>query len=159
MKLFRNLLVILIDIALVSFAWVMSFILRFNFEIPENYIESLMNLYPAIFVTFILPYLFFRIDNLAIRHFSINDLLKIISSLGVGWILLSFIFLINFNTLIEISIPRSIIFLYPILCALFLIVPRVIYRIFFEKYSFIKYKGHKKKYFDNWKWCRGNFTC
>ena len=144
MKLFRNLLVILIDITLVSFAWVMSFILRFNFEIPENYIESLMNLYPAIFLTFILPYLFFRVDNLAIRHFSINDLLKIISSLGVGWILLSFIFLINFNTLIEIRIPRSIIFLYPILSALFLIVPRVIYRIFFEKYSFIKYKGIKK---------------
>jgi UDP-N-acetyl-D-glucosamine 4,6-dehydratase len=103
----RKLFFILSDISIIFLSVILAFNFRFDFEIESHY---LMGLYISIlFLTSIrfIGFYFFKIYDISWRHFSINDLLRLIYILIFSSLLL--VLFTYFARGFEIVIPRSVI--------------------------------------------------
>lgn len=136
---FRSLFAATHDFIAACFAWVASFALRFNFEIPFVFIESL---WLVLFIAVpIQMFVFFRF-NLYIgvwRFASIPDLKRIIFAVLTSAILVaSFFLMIN-----VVIVPRSVLLLNPLLMILLMGGSRFSYRAWQEHrlYGISKKKG------------------
>ena len=143
-KSLRNLFVISYDACAVIFSLFAAFLLRFNFDVPDSYVSFILSNVYIVFLANLVPYAFLRIDRLAIRYFSINDLMLILRSLLMSWLILLGFIIIDFILSGDYAVPRSIFILYPLLSIVFLVFPRVLYRFFLEK-NFTFNSKHTKK--------------
>jgi len=123
----RTFIVHIHDCLAIILAWIISYHLRFNFDIPSEYLSQLKS---TIFIILLFQFpiiYFFKIHNYPWRYISFTDLKRFISafifSFSLLFILSQFI-LVNF-----FIIPKSIIVIYPILLLIFFCGTRFIYRL------------------------------
>ena len=100
------------DVSAILLSWYLAFFLRFNFDIPPEYLSFLKKHSLIILFVQIATFLFFGSFNRSFRFFGLQDLLKIISSAIISTVIVVSIF---FAIKIQSQIPRSVLILYPIL--------------------------------------------
>ena len=124
-----NILPITFDFLAVVSAWLLSFFLRFNFEIPQDFFYLMYKYLPLILSIHFFSFFIFGLYRGSWRFTSIIDLKRIFVSVALSTFLIGFIvFLISSN----LSVPRSVLIINPILIILLLGGIRFCYRIFYE---------------------------
>ena len=129
------------DIFFIICAWYLSYLLRFNFQIPSQHQYILNSSLIIVFFQIVIFYLFEVYYSLW-RFISINDLKKIIVSTTLSIILaISFMYFYFPNY----QIPRSIFIIYIFISIIFICGGRFIIRIFFERQINISKKLNPKR--------------
>jgi FlaA1/EpsC-like NDP-sugar epimerase len=107
----RQALVILLDFTAVLAAFTLSFLLRFDFQIPSLYQEILVRSLPLGLISYLPAFWFFRLYGGIYRYSSFDDLVRIVKAVAAGaggaFGLILFVHHANY--------PRSILLLSPIL--------------------------------------------
>ena len=129
-KVFLSLVVFLFDLSALVFAWAGGFFLRFNFDIPANFIVvvswGLLFLLPAHAVACRIAGLYRGIWMFA----SLPDLKRVLRAVGLSTAaLLVFFALYRFENQV---VPRSLLMLYPMLMILYMGGGRAAYRMWKE---------------------------
>jgi FlaA1/EpsC-like NDP-sugar epimerase len=117
------------DVLVAGLAWCIAFFLRFNFDIPQEYIALMLN---TLWIVVPLYGLFFVVFNLyrgTWRFASLPELKSILLVVIITSIVMtSLLFMFHY----EIPIPRSILILDPIILVLMMGGSRFIYRVIRE---------------------------
>ena len=121
----RNSIVLTHDLLAIIFAWVSSYLLRFNFAIPSEHIEFMFNNLVFVLLIHISFFVFFRVFLASWRFSSLNDLVNISFSIAISGLFLVVFFSISYGFL---GIPRSILILNPLLLILLMGGSRLLYR-------------------------------
>ena len=121
----RNSIVLTHDLLAIIFAWVASYLLRFNFAIPSEHIEFMLNNLVFVLLIHISFFVFFRVFLASWRFSSLNDLVNISFSIAISGLFLVVFFSISYGFL---GIPRSILILNPLLLILLMGGSRLLYR-------------------------------
>ena len=122
------------DLIAVFLAFIFSYLLRFNFDIPYEYAKQIWYVLPYLIIPQSIIFIYIGLYRGLWRFASLPDLKRII--LGA---FIAFIFLILINYFLS-NIPRSILFLFPILLIFFLGTNRFLYR-FYKEGNFLKRKS------------------
>jgi len=125
----RNSIVLTHDLLAIIFAWLASYLLRFNFAIPSDHIEFMFNNLVFVLLIHICFFIFFRVFLASWRFSSLNDLVNISFSIVISGLFLVVFFSISYGFL---GIPRSILILNPLLLILLMGGSRLLYRAFNE---------------------------
>lgn len=125
----RTFFALLHDVAVAFIAWVAAYLLRFNFIIPAEYIQGMLQsvvwivvLQAAIFITL-------GLYRGVWRFASVSDLKRIFLAVGSAAIIIAAVF---FMVKIDIIIPRSVLILDPLLLILMMGGTRFAYRAWKE---------------------------
>ena len=103
------------DFFAIIFSWVFAFLLRFNFQIPDDHLQILLKALPPVLLISTLSFYFFGLYRGIWRFASITDLKRIVSSILIA----SFISIAFFFMYKEISMmPRSVLVIHPLLLIL-----------------------------------------
>ena len=122
------------DLIAVFLAFIFSYLLRFNFDIPYEYSKQIWYVLPYLIIPQSITFIYIGLYRGLWRFASLPDLKRIV--LGA---FIAFIFLILINFFLS-NIPRSILFLFPILLIFFLGTNRFLYR-FYKEGNFLKRKS------------------
>ncbi len=129
-KTFLSILVFLFDLSAVAFAWVGGFLLRFNLDLPPNFVVvmswGLVFLVPAHALACRLAGLYRGIWMFA----SLPDLKRVLRAVGLSTIALLAFF--SFYRHGQQVVPRSLLVLYPMLLILYMGGGRAAYRMWKE---------------------------
>lgn len=129
----RNSIVLAHDLFAIIFAWIFSYLLRFNFVIPTEHFDFMLSnllLVALIHVTFFIT---FKVFLASWRFSSLNDLIKISFSILLSGSVLAIFFSFTYGL---VGIPRSILVLNPILLILCMGGSRLLYRALNENIFF-----------------------
>ena len=129
----RNSIVLAHDLFAIIFAWIFSYLLRFNFVIPTEHFDFMLSnllLVALIHVTFFIT---FKVFLASWRFSSLNDLIKISFSILLSGSVLAIFFSFSYDL---VGIPRSILVLNPILLILSMGGSRLLYRALNENIFF-----------------------
>ena len=129
----RNSIVLAHDLFAIIFAWIFSYLLRFNFVIPTEHFDFMLSnllLVALIHVTFFIT---FKVFLASWRFSSLNDLIKISFSILLSGSVLAIFFSFSYDL---VGIPRSILVLNPILLILCMGGSRLLYRALNENIFF-----------------------
>ena len=131
----RNLIVFTHDLIAIALAWISAYIIRFNFEVPEVQLISMMSNLWLVLIVQVIIFLSFRIHRASWRYSSITDVRTIVTAIFFSSLLLAGYFTFFYDQ--QPVIPRSIILLNPLLLLLFMFGSRIIYRelIEYQKYN------------------------
>ena len=132
----RILLTLAHDLLAISLAWIISFNLRFNFQIPSEYYQLLLNCILFVILVQIVFLYLFNLYRGTWRFVSISDLSRIITAVGLASLSLILIF-----SIFDINVPYSVIILDSLLLILIMGGSRFLYRIFREGLHFKLYKS------------------
>lgn len=121
----RSVLALSHDLAASAFAWYASFLLRFNFEIPEDQHLLMTSYLLVILLVQIASFIFFGLYRGTWRFASLMDLRRILLAVLFSSVMLVAIL---FMLLTSIRVPRSVLILDPILLMLMMGGSRFIYR-------------------------------
>ena len=125
-----SLLARLHDLAVVSLAWVLAYLLRFNFEIPAEHISLMwLSLLPLVLIQF----LTFKVFGLYLgvwRFASLQDLGRIIKAVTMSSLL---IIMISFMASNYLLVPRSVLIISPCLQVLMMGGSRLFFRYIKER--------------------------
>lgn len=126
------------DILIAFLAWYVSFLLRFNFSIPTEYIQVMLYSMPAVVILQGAIFWKFGLYRGVWRYASIPDLKRIIASA-----LLSLLIISTVSLIFELAVPRSVLVLDTILLVVMMGGSRFAYRIWKEHriYSLTKNLG------------------
>ncbi len=126
----RSLIVLIYDLSAFGFAWVGGFLLRFNFDLPANFLPviawGLIFLLPAHAVACRVAGLYRGIWMFA----SLPDLKRVLKAVGLSTAALLIFFV--FSRYENQVVPRSLLVLYPILMMVFMGGGRAAYRMWKE---------------------------
>ena len=122
----RRFIVLLHDLLMVAAAWVLAFLIRYNFTIDPVVLEAMKASLPLVVLSQSAVLWVFRLYRSLWRFASIPDLWNIIRAALVGT-LLAVAALFLFNRLQ--GLPRSVFVVYPMLVVVLLGAPRLIYRM------------------------------
>jgi len=128
-----------LDILMICSAWFGAYLLRFNFSVPDYYLEASLALLPWILAIQFTILLFFRLDKIIPSFASLNDLLNIVTGSAMA-VMGSTFFMLLKNRLL--GCPRSIPVLDFILLVIFLAGWRIFPRIIRER-SLLKKSGKR----------------
>jgi len=136
----RNLIVFTHDLSVTALAWLSAYIIRFNFEIPEDQLISMSSNFSIVLIVQAIIFLSLRIHRASWRHSSIIDIRTIAVGVFYSTLLLAGYFTFYYDQ--QPVIPRSIILLNPLLLILFMFGSRIIYRGLreYKEYSFSSIK-------------------
>lgn len=129
-KIFHPLLVYLSDVLGVAAAWWLAYLIRFNFDIPAEFLPGLLR---GLAVALILQALLLRVSGLyrSIWVFaSLPDLVCIARAIGMAAVLTPLVTVVAVRTAPEV--PRMVFLLQPILLAMYMGSSRVLYRTWKE---------------------------
>ena len=126
----RNLIVFTHDLIAIALAWISAYIIRFNFEVPEVQLISMMSNLWLVLIVQVIIFLSFRIHRASWRYSSITDVRTIVTAIFFSSLLLAGYFTFFYDQ--QPVIPRSIILLNPLLLLLFMFGSRIIYRELIE---------------------------
>jgi FlaA1/EpsC-like NDP-sugar epimerase len=133
MKNIKIFLAFLHDFFAIIFSWFLSYSLRFNFIIPEEYLQALLKALPPILLISTISFYCVGLYRGIWRFASINDLKRIIGSVFLA----SFISIAFFFMYKEIGmIPRSVLVIHPLLLILIMGGSRFIYRAIRENHLY-----------------------
>jgi len=136
----RNLIVFTHDLSVTALAWLSAYIIRFNFEVPEDQVISMSSNFFIVLIVQAIIFLSLRIHRASWRHSSIIDIKTIAVGVFYSTLLLAGYFTFYYDQ--QPVIPRSIIVLNPLLLILFMFGSRIIYRGLreYKEYSFSSIK-------------------
>ena len=126
-----NIYLPIFDVLAALLSLYLSFLLRFEFSIPKEFVIVFKNWIPWILLVHFLTFLFSQMYSRIWRYTSLFDLYAIIGSVFVSCILN---YLIIFISMGLEGYPRSVLILYPVLLTIFSIVPRLSIRVYFSHY-------------------------
>lgn len=126
---YRNLLAFLHDIAVASLVWVAAYWLRFNMEIPPNYIDGMLKTVFIIVPLQALAFWHFGLYRGIWRYASISDLQRILFTVGLSAVVMA---ALTFMTDLQYLVPRSVLILDPLLLVLAMGGSRFAYRAWRE---------------------------
>ncbi len=121
------------DVIVASVVWYFAFLLRFNFAIPANFIDTIWQSLPAVLVIEFACFVLFGLYRGMWRFASIPDLKRIIRAVTLSALIISFASLIAQP---QIIIPRSVLILNPLLLVLIMGGSRFTYRAWKERRLF-----------------------
>ena len=136
----RATLALLHDLVAVALAWVLAYLLRFNLELPPNYMAEMW--LTLVWVVPLQGLVFWRFGLYrgVWRYASINDLRRILMAVLLAAAVIPLVFwMLRLNAVV----PRSVLLIYPLLLLLMMGGSRLIYRLWKEQtlYSDIKLQG------------------
>jgi FlaA1/EpsC-like NDP-sugar epimerase len=133
LKNYRKKLIQFYDLFAVLIVWYLSFLLRYNFDIPASEVSNLLNsILILIFVHLVVAFKI-KLHHATWRYFSFENIEKLI--------LLSFvtsIIIASISLMIRLSIPRSVFIIFPLLNVAVLGGGRFAYRYIKEKKAISK---------------------
>lgn len=121
------------DAVVVIAAWVFAFLLRFNFQIPANFVNYIWQTLPVIFAIYAICFYSFGLYRGLWRFASLPDLKRIMRAIGFAALLNAAYALLVHPTII---IPRSVLILNPMLLILAMGGSRFLYRAWKERRLF-----------------------
>lgn len=121
------------DVVVASAVWYFAFLLRFNFTIPANFIDTIWQTLPVVVVIEFACFMLFGLYRGMWRFASIPDLKRIIRAVALSALIISFASLIAQP---QIIIPRSVLILNPLLLVLIMGGSRFAYRAWKERRLF-----------------------
>lgn len=130
---FLSLLAYLHDAVAVALAWWIAFLFRFNFDIPHIFIGYLAESLPVILILHSICFYGFGLYRGLWRFASLPDLKRIIRAIAFGTLLTASFALIVHP---EIIIPRSVLFIHPMLLVIMMGGSRFVYRAWKERRMF-----------------------
>lgn len=121
------------DVVVVIAAWVFAFSLRFNFQIPPNFLQYIWQTLPVIFAIHALCFYSFGLYKGLWRFASLPDLKRIMRAVGFAALLSAAYALLVHPGII---IPRSVLIMNPMLLTLAMGGSRFLYRAWKERRLF-----------------------
>jgi len=122
-------IVIASDVILTIFSYLLSYLLRFNFTVPDIYWNVFFRSLPVLFIVRIACFYVFGLYKGVWRYASINDLLRILKAITLSTIIFSAYVFFYFRTE---SFPRSTVIIDWFIIITFLGGSRFFYRFFRE---------------------------
>lgn len=122
----RKALAMLHDVLAASLAWYLSYLLRFNFELPENYATELQQTMYIVVPIEVAVFWSFNLYRGIWRYTSTIDLRKIIQAILLSSAVVAFLF---WMLRLEYVIPRTVLVMNPLLLILMMGGSRFIYRL------------------------------
>lgn len=138
----RFLFFLINDTLIFTFSFTLSFYLRFEFDIPENYKNLILFWLIPITVSKLLVFYFLNIYKINWRFIGLRDLLKIVSglfSIFTTAFLINYFLQKNFNSL---SIPNSVLIIDFFVSLILVGLLRILKRVYLEVFSVNK-KGKR----------------
>ena len=129
----RNSIVLAHDLFAIIFAWIFSYLLRFNFVIPTEHFDFMLGNLLLVVLIHITFFITFKVFLASWRFSSLNDLIKISFSILLSGSVLAIFFSFTYGL---VGIPRSILVLNPILLILCMGGSRLLYRALNENIFF-----------------------
>ena len=129
----RNSIVLAHDLFAIIFAWIFSYLLRFNFVIPTEHFDFMLGNLLLVVLIHITFFITFKVFLASWRFSSLNDLIKISFSILLSGSVLAIFFSFSYDL---VGIPRSILVLNPILLILCMGGSRLLYRALNENIFF-----------------------
>jgi len=126
------------DISVVFLAWVFSYLLRFNFDIPEIHYSQMWNILPFVIIPISIFFIYIGLYRGLWRFASLHDLRRIIVGAIFSFFLLM---LISFAISKQLAIPRSILIIFPVLLVFLLGINRFLYRFYKEGFLISRKRG------------------
>ena len=128
------------DLAAAGLAWVLAYLLRFNFELPANFLDEVWHTLSWVVVLQGIVFWHFNLYRGVWRYASVNDLRRIIWAVIVAAGTIPLLFWMLRMTVV---VPRSVLVIYPILLLLMMGGGRLVYRLWKEQALFadIKLRG------------------
>ena len=124
----RYLVKILNDSILVLVAYILAFLIRLDFLISEEYVETVISTIPYLFILALIVFFIAKIYRLQYRGVTIGDVFRIVFT----QLVLSVLFFVPVFLIFKIQMPRSIPVLFFFLSCLIIAGQRIIYRFIFE---------------------------
>ena len=125
----RTFLALSHDIVASAIAWVVAYLLRFNFAVPASYEAEMLATLAWVVLLQVGVFVFFGLYRGVWRFASVSDLKRIFLAVGFSAVLLSALF---FMIKTDVVIPRSVLVLDPLLLILFMGGSRFAYRAWKE---------------------------
>ena len=125
----RRLLAFAHDAAAAGAAWVAAYWLRFNLDIPDEFVRSMLWSLPWALAVYAAAFLSFGLYRGLWRFASLPDLRRILAAVGVAAVTLPALFLLARVTLV---VPRTVYLLTPLLLAAMMAGSRLAYRAWKE---------------------------
>jgi FlaA1/EpsC-like NDP-sugar epimerase len=126
----RTALAFIHDMAACAAAWMAAFWLRFNLEIPGLYLEAALRTLPLAIAIYAALFLALGLYRGIWRYASLPDLKRILVAVGVGSVALPTVLLM---LQLPLSVPRSVLIIYPVLLMMIMGGSRVAYRAWKER--------------------------
>ena len=125
----RRLVVLAHDVLVAGLAWVAAFWLRFNFDLPRDYQELMLETLPWVLGVYAIIFSFLGLYRGLWRYASLPDLQRIAAAVAIAALAVpaTFAFL-----QLELSVPRTVYVLTPLLLGLAMGMNRLIYRAWRE---------------------------
>lgn len=98
-----------IDLTIIAFSIITSFLLRFNFELPKDEISSLFKGFIAIILVRITISIFFKTYSGVIRHTNLQDLQRLYLAISSGTAVIFILNLISYFSFGQNILPNSVI--------------------------------------------------
>lgn len=130
---------LLSDIIISLFTLYLAYNLRFNFQIPSNFIDNFFSIFIILFSMKILVFVYFRLYRTAWRFFSLHEVKKILLAHIIVYTLFFIIFLVFKENMQPLA--RSIIIIDFMLSLVFITLLRLSKRIILESAGSTKYKN------------------
>lgn len=124
-KRWRCPILIILDILVINIAYLFSFIVRFDFNIPSMYIENYIKVMPVTLIFYIIPLSICKMYKSLWSNASIDEFIK-----GLAGCLIGGGISLLYNNTIGIRLPNSIIILSSLLIFMMVVGIRLSYRIY-----------------------------
>ena len=136
MKIKKNILIFgIADSIIIISSFVISIILRFDFNIPASLLEDMPSFIPVILSAKLLCFVFFGLYKGMWRYTSFSDLINIIKASSLGSLIgLSILALLNSLS----GFPRSVFFIDYIFCTIGISITRAAVRFYYLNYNSIQ---------------------
>ena len=124
---YRKILILFHDVIAVNLIWYFAFILRYNFDIPSNEVNTFFHSLLIVLPVHLLIAYYLGIHRATWQYFSFDNLKNLILLAITVTLVTSSIFL-----MLRLSVPRSVLVIHPILSITVLGGSRYLYRYFKE---------------------------
>lgn len=124
-KKWRVPLLLIADIIFINIAYLFSFIVRFDFNIPNDYVQSYIRMLPIILLAYIIPLALFKMYKSLWSNASIDEFIK-----GLIGCIIGCVINLIYNNIGNRNLPNSIVILSAILIYVMVVGIRLSYRIY-----------------------------
>ncbi|MDX8379843.1 MAG: nucleoside-diphosphate sugar epimerase/dehydratase [Gallionella sp.] len=125
----RTVLAVFHDFVVAVLAWMLAYLLRFNFELPTNFAAEMHETLLWVVPLQVAIFWFFGLYRGIWRYASLNDLRRLVLAVLLAALVIPFVLWMLRSDLI---VPRSVLVLNPLLLALFMGASRIVYRMWKE---------------------------
>lgn len=124
-----------LDIVLIILSLVLSYLVRFDFSIPEIEVKTFRFVFPFVILTQITFILIFKTYAGIIRYTSTRDAFRMMLMIGSGSVFMAIVNQITNITLQHYMVPYTIIIIDSLFCGFFMIVGRLLVRVVYAEIS------------------------